>query len=254
MADGDPVDALAEQQGELAALLETLPEGAWRRPTRCPGWDVGDVVLHLAQTDAMAVASLEGRFTDEVAERLRGAPGAPTTVDEGAAAMVAAERDQPPATVRDRWRAGAGVLLDALRAADPHRRVQWVAGELSAGTLATTRLAETWIHGGDVADAAGVRLRPGERLRQVARLAWRTLPYAFARAGQEMTGPVAFELRGPSGAAWSFQPEDDALTVVEGDGVELCLVAARRLDPAATSLRGQGPDVGRVLALVRTYA
>ena len=254
MSVGGPVEGLAEQQHELALLLEPLTEEAWRRPTPCEGWDVADVVLHHAQTDGMALASLEGRFTGDVAERLRGAPGSPTTVDEGAASMVAAEREQSPGAIGDRWREGAAALLAAFRSADGHRRVQWVAGELSVQTLATTRLAETWIHTGDVASAVGVRLAPAERLRHVARLAWRTLPYAFARAGQDMVGPVAFELRGPSGVPWSFRPEGDALTVVEGDGVELCLVAGRRLDPSATSLGGRGPDVSRVLSLVRTYA
>jgi uncharacterized protein (TIGR03084 family) len=260
VAQGDAVGALAEQQAELASLLEPLTGDAWERPTRCAGWDVRDVVLHLAQTDGMALASLEGRFADDVAERLTGTAASPTTVDEGAAAMVAAERAQPAAVVHDRWRLGAAALLEAFRSADPHRRVRWVAGELSVGTLATTRLAETWIHAGDVASAVGVRLAPAARLRHVARLAWRTLPYAFGRAGLAPAGPVAFELRGPTGEAWSFRPDAGEgaaigpVTVVEGDGVELCLVAARRLDPAATSLGGRGPDLARVLSLGRTYA
>ena len=86
-----------------------------------------------------------------------------------------------------------------MRDADPHARVTWVAGELSIHTLATTRLAETWIHTGDVADAVDVMLVPTDRLRHIARLAWRTLPYAFGRAGRELSGPVAFELIGPDG-------------------------------------------------------
>jgi uncharacterized protein (TIGR03084 family) len=125
---------------------------------------------------------------------------------------------------------------------------------MSVRTLATTRLAETWIHTGDVADALDVELAPAPRLRHVARLAWRTIPYAFARAGRELHGPVAFELSGPDGDAWDFAPDDDPLTTITGDGVDLCLVAARRVDPAKTSLTGTGPDVDVVLELVRTYA
>ena len=92
----------------------------------------------------------------------------------------------------------------------------------------------------------GSRTSPG--------LAWRTLPYAFARAGRELSGPVAFELAAPSGERWEFTPDTAPATVIRGDGVELCLVAARRLDPAATALRGEGPDAAAVLELVRTYA
>lgn len=254
MADGDVVEALAEQHAELAALLDTLAPEVWRLATPCAGWDVHDVVLHLAQTDAMALASLEGRFAADVAARMMAVRGSATTIDDGAGAMVAAERDQPPAAVHERWREGAARLREAFRSTDLHRRVEWVAGTLSARTLSATRLAETWIHSGDVARAVGVELPADDRLRHVARLAWRTLPYAFERAGLAMAGPVAFELRGPTGARWSFRPDGRPSTVVEGDGVELCLVAGRRLDPARTSLTGDGPDLDRVLSLVRTYA
>ena len=137
---------------------------------------------------------------------------------------------------------------------DLSTRVTWVAGELSARSLATTRLAETWIHTGDVAGALGVSLVPGDRLRQIARLAWRTLPYAFATADLTMSGPVEFRLVAPGGESWDFVPDEPAVTSISGSAVELCDVAARRADPSSTSLHGHGPDADSVLALVRTYA
>jgi hypothetical protein len=88
----------------------------------------------------------------------------------------------------------------------------------------------------------------------VARLAWRTLPYAFARDGRQLSGPVSFDLAAPGGGRWRFVPDDEPATVVEGDGAELCLVAARRVAAADTSLRATGPDGVAVLELVRTYA
>jgi hypothetical protein len=69
-----------------------------------------------------------------------------------------------------------------------------------------------------------------------------------------LTGPVAFELTGPSGGEWTFVPEEDPVTTIRGDGVELCLVAARRVDPDHVNLEGEGPDAAAVLELVRTYA
>src|SRR5438128_6373614 len=120
-----------------------------------------------------------------------------SSIDDGADLMVARERGRPAREVEARWRSGADELARVLRACDPHQRVAWVAGELSARTLATTRLAETWIHTGDVAAGLGTVLEPTDRLWHIARLAWRTLPYAFGRAGREPTGPVAFELRSP---------------------------------------------------------
>jgi len=137
---------------------------------------------------------------------------------------------------------------------DLSSRVTWVAGSLSARTLATTRIAETWIHTGDVASALGHTLPDTGRLWFVARLAWRTLPYAFASARRSMTGPVAFQLVSPTGEEWNFVPEGVALTTIAGSASDLCNVAARRVEATATSLRGEGPDADSVLALVRTYA
>src|SRR4051794_37180864 len=140
------LSALGEQHAELATMLDTLDElddAGWQRPTRCEGWTVADVVLHLAQTDELALASAQGRFTEGVNVLAGGVEGH-GNVDDGAAVMVAHERGLPNAALFERWRTGAGALRDALAASDPHRRVGWVAGQLSTQTLATTRLAECW--------------------------------------------------------------------------------------------------------------
>jgi uncharacterized protein (TIGR03084 family) len=230
---GAIVADLAEQQAELAALLAPLDDEDWERPSRCDGWMVADVVLHLAQTNEMAVASLEGTFTGFGGPVPEGGVPAAGDIDNAADVGVEAERGQPVEALRARWQASVEAFDRLLRADDPHRRVRWVTGQLSVQTLAATRLAEAWIHTGDVAAAFDITPAPGERLRHVARLAWRTLPYAFAQAGLELAGPVAFELRGPTGAPWDFRPDGEVATVVRGEGSELCLVAARRRHRAA---------------------
>lgn len=247
------IEALAEQHAELAGLLDGLDDASWHLPSPCEGWDVADVVLHLAQTDEMALASVEGRFLEGLGELAAGLPPS-VDIDEGAAAMVERERARGALAAHRRWSTGAARLRAAFAAVDPSARLTWVAGQLSARTLATTRLAETWIHTGDVANALGVSLDPPPRIRHIARLAWRTLPYAFARAGRELTGPVAFELTGPKGEGWSFTPDERALTTIRGSAHELCLVAGRRVSARDTSLAGDGPDADAVLDLVRTYA
>jgi uncharacterized protein (TIGR03084 family) len=237
----DIVDAWADQQSELAGLLDGLDVDGWSRPSPCEGWSVADVVLHLAQTNEMAIGSVDRRLDEVLADLTAGLP--PTAdIDEGAGAMVEAQRRIGPVAVHERWQRSVQELAERWRATDPHERVTWVAGELSVHTLVTTRLAETWIHTTDVAIALGVDLVPTDRLRHIARLAWRTLPYAFARAGRVLEAPV------------EFVPDDPAATWVRGDGVELCLVAARRVAPVDTALVTEGRDGAAVLELVRTYA
>ena len=69
--------------------------------------------------------------------------------------------------------------------------------------------------------------RPTDRLWHIARLAWRTIPYAFQRAGPSRPARWPSASTAPSGAAWSFG-DDDAPTVITGSGHELCQVAGQR--------------------------
>lgn len=248
------VAALTEQHAELEAVLTALTDEGWATPTpRCPGWTVSDVVLHLAQTDEMALASVRGGF-GEALERMAGDLTTTGSVDDGAGAMVAAERGAPPAKVHERWRSGASALRQACSEIDPRERVQWVVSDMAARTLATTRLAECWIHTGDVLTAFGWPVAACDRIRHIARLAWRTLPYAFASAGRALAGPVRFDLTGPNGEVWDFAPDEPALTTITGTALDLCLVAGQRARAADTDLAATGADADAVLELVRTFA
>src|SRR5687768_5511900 len=103
------LDALTEQHAELAALVADIGDGEWGLPSRCEGWTVADVVLHLAQTDELAIASATGRFPEGLRE-LAGGAGPASSVDEGADRMVAAQRDTPPDELRRSWQSGADEL------------------------------------------------------------------------------------------------------------------------------------------------
>jgi uncharacterized protein (TIGR03084 family) len=251
----DILIALASQHAELAKIVDGCTNVDWERPTRCEGWDVASVLAHLALTDESATASARGELDRYGDDGVLGSREHQTvSVDEAAAAQVDAERGAGGDAIRQRWHDASEAMLVAFHAGDPHQRVTWVAGKLSLQTLVTTRLSECWIHTGDIAYALGITLPPTDRLRYIARLAWRTLPYAFERADMPMNGPVALELIGPNGEQWSFDPDRPALTTIRGSAAVFCDVAARRVDPAETDLVATGPDAAAVLRLVRTYA
>ncbi len=132
--------------------------------------------------------------------------------------------------------------------------MEWVAGQLAARTLASTRLTETWIHTVDVAFGFGAPPAPTGRLWHTARLVWRTVPYALGQAGIVAAGPVAFELVAPDGSTWSFGTDDGPATRITGSAAELCEVAGQRASAADTGLAGTGPDAEAVLQLMRTFA
>jgi uncharacterized protein (TIGR03084 family) len=242
---------LAAQHAELDRILAGLDDVDWARPSACEGWSVADVVVHLTQSDDGAVASVEGRLPEAGMTLSRSGEH---NVDDWAEVMVAEARGTPPGDVLERWRATTAAMRAAFERCDPSARVPWVTGRLSARTLATTRLSECWIHTGDVAAPFGRPPSASPGLRHIARLAWRTLPYAFAEAGRDLAGPVAFELTGPAGERWDLVPDEPPVTVIRGDALDLCLVAGRRRAPSETGLVAEGPDGETVLQLVRTYA
>lgn len=247
---------LAAQHAELRQILTGLTSGQWDVPSLCPGWSVADVVLHLAQSDAIALGSARG--TIAVAARDAGwdldvMHAGEANVDQLAATAVEQQRGAEPAVLLARWSRTADDLVATLAITDPKRPLPWVVGDLPARTLATTRLAECWIHTGDIAAGVGVTQPFSERMWHVARLAWRTLPYAFARAGQALTGPVAVVLDTPEGRTWEFVDGEPATTVT-GDAMTFCQVAARRVPGHTSGLQAAGADADAVLDLVRTFA
>jgi uncharacterized protein (TIGR03084 family) len=238
-------DDLEAEQDRLEGILSGLDDRQWRAPSGADGWTVSDVVLHLAQTEEAVVASATGASIGTWP-----ASGAP--VDAVADQLVQAERGEP-APIFERWREARRGAVTALRAAGADQPLSWVAAPLKPATLATTRLAEHWAHGLDIAEPLGIALPDTGRLSHVAWLAHRTLPYAFTVAGQE-PHQVRCELTAPDGATtWEYGPAD-ADSVISGPAGAFCRVAAQRLAPQDSGLTATGPYGPAALKVVRTYA
>lgn len=241
-------DDLAAEYERLDGIFAGLSEAEWVSPSAAAGWRVVDVLLHLAQTEEAVTATVTGTLTE---------PGGAVTdrgqvsVDEAVARWVAAERAGPE-VVYPRWQAARRKSVDALRAADPDRAVQWIAAPLQPATLATTRLAEHWAHALDIAGPLAIPYPDTVRLRHIAWLAHRSLPYAFAVAG-EQPGPVRVELTGPEGETWRFGPAE-APSVISGSAGAFCRVGARRLAPEESGLSATGPHGAAALRVLRNYA
>jgi uncharacterized protein (TIGR03084 family) len=238
-------DDLEAEQDRLEEILTGLGGAQWAAPSAADGWSVTDVVLHLAQTEDAVVASVDGTA-------LRPARQSGTTVDQFADDMVRAQRAEP-AVVFERWREARRAAVRALRAADPRQPLPWVETPMKPATLATTRLAEHWAHGLDITGPLDIAFPDTDRLRHIAWLAHRTLPYAFALAGQG-TPDVRCDLTAPDGTtSWEFGP-GTAESAISGPAGDFCRVAAQRLAPERSGLTASGPHGQAALRLLRTYA
>ena len=239
---------LGAEQDRLEDILAGLDEAQWLAPSAAEGWTVTDVVLHLAQSEEAVQAAMTG---GGLRSGLAAASG--STMDERAEAAVRAER-AAPASVFDRWRRARRAAMAALTAGDPDQPVTWVTGPVKPATLATTRLAEHWAHGLDITGPFGLEFPDTDRLRHIAWLAHRTLPYALAVAGESPAVAVRCELTDPGGSdVWRYGPAD-AESAITGPAGEFCRVAVRRLAPADARLTATGPHGATALRVLRTYA
>jgi uncharacterized protein (TIGR03084 family) len=237
-------DLKAEYE-QLDGVLTGLTVEQWAQPSAAAGWTVADVVLHLAQSEELAVASIAGEEVPLSAERAG-------KVDDWADELVAAQRDIAPGDLLARWRAAAFAVPAALRTVPKGTRLRWVTNRISPAALATTRLAEHWTHAHDITDALGIPNPDTARLRHIAWLGHRTLPYAFAVENIE-GGPVHCELIAPDGQTWRFG-DPDAPSTITGPAGEFCRVGARRLAPADSTLKATGPHGPQALSVLRNYA
>lgn len=251
MADPTPVlDDLRAESDELDRVVSDLGAERWTLPTPAPRWTVAHQIAHLAWTDHSALLAV----TDEDGFRALGekALAAPHTfVDEGAEEGAAA----PPAELLVRWRRGRAALDRALRDAPPGARFPWYGPPMSAASMATARLMETWAHGLDVADALGVpRAAPTGRLRHVARIGVRARDYAFFVRGLPAPGEeFRVELVGPEGDAWAYGPEG-APQRVTGPALDFCLLVTQRAHRADLAVRAEGLDADRWLDIAQAFA
>jgi uncharacterized protein (TIGR03084 family) len=238
-------DDLAAEQDRLDDVLRGLSAAQWTAPSAAAGWSVADVVLHLAQSEEAVVAAVTGTGRHLRPDRTR-------SVDQAMSDRVSEDQAEPE-EVYDRWREARRASVSALRAADPEASLTWVETPLRPATLATTRLTEHWAHGLDVTDPLGLPFPDTDRLRHVAWLAHRTLPYALTIAG-ETPHPLYCELTAPDGrSVWRYGPADAPSTITGEAGV-FFRVATHRLTPAEANLHTTGPHAETALTHLRTYA
>ncbi|MFD8520362.1 TIGR03084 family metal-binding protein [Streptomyces capillispiralis] len=250
MSDPTPViDDLREESEELDRLVAGLDPRGWARATPAAGWTVAHQIAHLTWTDRSALLAVtDAAGFQALVEKALAAPH--TFVDEGAEEYARSA----PADLLARWREGRAALEKALREAPGGARFPWYGPPMSAASMATARLMETWAHGLDVADAIGVMRPPSARLRHVVRLGVRTRDFAYGVHGlTPPADPFRVELVAPGGELWAHGP-GDAPQRVTGPALDFCLLVTRRAHRADLALTAEGPDADRWLDIAQAFA
>jgi uncharacterized protein (TIGR03084 family) len=240
---------LRAEADALDAVVAELEETAWLGPTPAEGWTIAHQIAHLAWTDEqalLAVSDPEG-FARAVAG---GGPDLAAAVDDAAGTGAS----DAPEQLLARWRQGRAALADRLTALPEGARVPWFGPPMSAASMATARLMETWAHGLDITDALHHPPSVSGRLRHVAHIGVRTRDFAFAQHGLPVPGePFRVELAAPDGSVWTWGP-DDAAQRVTGPALDFCLRVTRRRHRADLALEATGADADRWLDIAQAFA
>ncbi len=238
---------LAAEGDRLEALVIDLDGAGWRTPTPAAGWDVAAQVAHLAWTDEVALkAATDKEAWDAV---VLGAIADPEGFVDAQALALAGEPD-----LVDRWRTARIDLRQALVERPQGEKMPWFGPPMSATSMATARLMETWAHSLDVHEALGAPVEDTDRIRHVAHLGVRTRNFAYAVNG--LAAPAEefrIDLVSPSEDIWSWGPEDATQTLT-GSAGDFCRLVTQRVHRADTDLVATGPDVERWLDIAQAFA
>ncbi|WP_020500789.1 TIGR03084 family metal-binding protein [Sciscionella marina] len=246
----------AELLGDLEAettvldvILADLPRPSWERPTPAEGWAIRDQVSHLAYFDEAATEAAQDpqAFREHAAELTALGPTFPDTVAQR-------YRNLSPDRLLDWFRTARRRLIDTFATLEPRTRAPWYGPDMSVASSVTARLMETWAHGQDIVDAAGVFREPTARLRHIAHLAMST--FAFSHQLHNLPVPdtaVYVELDAPDGDTWIWG-EPSALDRVAGPALDFCLAVTQRRHTADTALRIEGPVATKWMSIAQTFA
>lgn len=249
---GEVLADLRAESAEADRLVADLPPERWTAATPAAGWTVAHQIAHLAWTDeqALLAATDPAAFRRRVEEMAARPDAAATFIDDTAAEGAR----RPPAEILARWRTGRTALAEALAAEPPRARLPWFGTSMSAASMATARLMETWAHGTDVADALGAAREPTARLRHIVRIGVRARDFGYAAHGlRPPAEPFRVEVTGPGGQVWAHGPEDAAQRVT-GSALEFCLLATQRVHRDDTALRAEGAEAERWLGIAQAFA
>jgi uncharacterized protein (TIGR03084 family) len=240
---------LVAETAWLDGILGPLPPAQWQLRTPAPGWAIADQVSHLAYFDEATLLSI--RDPDLFRRDAEGLTGRGSDFPD----QIAAEyRHLRPADLLRWFRAARQALLDGYATADPAARLPWYGLDMGLASSVTARLMETWAHGQDIADTLGIQRAATSRLRHVAHLGVRSLPYSYAVNGLPRPGaPIRVELAAPDGGQWTWGPADAADRVC-GTALDFCLVVTQRRHRTDTGLVITGQIAGQWIAIAQAFA
>ena len=198
----DPmIDGLAatvmKQRDRLAATLADLDAEQWATPSRCEGWSVQDVVIHLSSTNQFWAFSVKQGLAGEPTQFLLGFDPVASPAE-----LVAGQRGTPPSATLAQFVEGNQALADALAAADSNSSWEVLAeappGHIAIGLVAIHALWDSWVHERDILVPLGLDPVVDDAEMEACLVYAAALGPAFhASTGSTRSGVIALDVTDP---------------------------------------------------------
>jgi len=209
-------EGITQELDNFAALVRSLDDEQWAKPSRCSGWTVADVAAHLTggMTDVVN-GRLEGLGTPEVTER-----------------QVVERRGLSPAEIADELENDRKLTADLLGTFDDAAWAGPVPGGIARniGNGVEALWYDAYLHADDIRAAIGqpsVATGPGLEA---------SISHLAAILEDQKWGPATLALDGVA----EYGIGEGSGKRITGDAFEFVKVATGRADPSAFGL---GPDV-----------
>ncbi|MCL4562277.1 MAG: maleylpyruvate isomerase family mycothiol-dependent enzyme [Chloroflexi bacterium] len=205
-------DLFPELLDELLALLSSLSDQDWQKPTACTGWSVKDVALHMLGGEIGNLSWRRDGYTIESEASITGWEELVAYLNRWNQDWVQSARRISTRLLIDLL-GHTGTQLNALFSSlDPFAvgsPVSWVGPEPAPVWLDLAReYTERWHHQQHIRDAVD---RPGMKTPRYQSPALEAFVWAMPRAFQEAEAPedttVTLSITGPSGGRWSVRKE-----------------------------------------------
>lgn len=236
---------LVAEQDYLDGQLQGIDEALWDTPSPAEGWLLRDCIAHLAEVDTTAAIIAE---TGEYPAR------EPRVSNSLLTPMMQQSRTESIEALVAYWRDARKRLAAAVAPMESKARLPWAGKEMSVRSFTTARLMEAWSHGLDAIDAAGREHIDSDRLIHVAQIGYMTRGFGYQTRGMEPNNePLRLELESPSGALWTWGPEDAPLRIT-GYAGDFCRVVTQRINYQDTYLETVGDGAEEFLRIAQAFA
>ncbi|MEV1002838.1 maleylpyruvate isomerase family mycothiol-dependent enzyme [Nonomuraea sp. NPDC050202] len=147
LKDFDPFDIFDAEAARLDRYFSGLDDAGWRRPSRCEGWSVRDVLAHLAGEELYNHACLDGTVEDLMGRLADAGIGGYNDFNEW---CVRERGALPVEEVLAEWRTKNGETRERMRALGRHAMLDTMAGPYPVGQQAFHYDSEYATHADDV--------------------------------------------------------------------------------------------------------